>query len=239
MEPIDSFPTLTTVAESAPTRLRTLELGLVLFIVFSQLIATSLYVVFTGVSPNSASIGKVFALTGILMELGSLALLRYVLFRQGRSFASLGFGFSWLDIPRALWIALASYIAFIIWWVVLSQTYWLTGRALNSTPRNVEFMSSMLSVAGVIFLFINPFFEELIARAYVITEVRFLTGSPFLAVLASVLLQSSYHLYQGIVPALLSMALFGVFSLYYVRAKKIMPVILAHMLFDFLALVHR
>jgi membrane protease YdiL (CAAX protease family) len=121
----------------------------------------------------------------------------------------------------------------------LNQTYWLTGRALNSTPRNVEFMSSMLSVAGVIFLLINPFFEELIARAYVITEVRFLTGSSFLAVLASVVLQSSYHLYQGVVPALLSMALFGVFSLYYIRAKKIMPVILAHMLFDFLALVRR
>ena len=95
----------------------------------------------------------------------------------------------------------------------------------------------MVSILGVLFLIINPFFEELTARAYVISEVQFFTSSRGLAVLFSVLLQSSYHLYQGLGPALLTIPLFAVFSLYYVKTKRILPVILAHMFFDFLALL--
>jgi membrane protease YdiL (CAAX protease family) len=100
-------------------------------------------------------------------------------------------------------------------------------------------MSGMLSILGVLFLLLNPFFEELIVRAYVISEVQFFTGSSFLAILVSVAIQSSYHLYQGLVPALLTTSLFTVFSLYYVRTKRITPVIIAHMFFDFLALAVR
>jgi membrane protease YdiL (CAAX protease family) len=236
MEPVVSLPGVAVPAEEQPKRLRSLELGLVLFVVFSQLVVISVYVVLTGANLNGSSPGHAFTVSGILMELGGLALLRYVLFRQGRSFASLGLGFSWTDIPRAVLVIILAYVAFVIWWIAISQTYRFTGRALNSTSHNVDFLSSMLSVWGVLFVILNPFFEELIARAYVISEIQFLTGSSALAVLFSVLLQSSYHLYQGLVPALLTTSLFAVFSLYYVKTKRIMPVILAHMFFDFLAL---
>jgi len=223
-----------TVAEPA-IRLRTIEFGLVLFVVFSQLIAVSLYVVFTGANLYGSTPGKAFTLSGILSELGSLAVLRYVLFRQGRSFSSLGLRFSWKDIPKSLLVTVLAYVAFLIWWVAISQVYRLTGRTLNSTSNNID-LSSMVSVLGLLFLTLNPFFEELAARAYVISEVQFLTGSRALAALVSVVLQSSYHLYQGLGPALLTMPLFAVFSLYYVKTKRITPVILAHMIFDFLAL---
>jgi membrane protease YdiL (CAAX protease family) len=234
MEPVARLPNVAAPEEGAPKRLRALELGLVLLVVFSQLVAISVYAVFTGANLYGSSPGHAFTLVGILMELGGLALLRYVLFRQGRSFAGLGLGFSWNDIPKSVLVIILAYVAFIIWWIAISQTYRLMGRALNSAPHNIDFLASMLSVWGILFLVLNPFFEELIARAYVISEIKFLTGSSTLAVLCSVVLQSSYHLYQGLVPALLTTSLFTVFSLYYVKTKRIMPVILAHMFFDFL-----
>ncbi len=236
MEPVASMPSVALPDEEPPKRLRALELGLVLLVVFSQLVAISVFAVLTGTNLYGSSPGHSFTLVGILMELGGLALLGYVLFRQGRSLANLGLGFSWKDIPRSVLVIILAYVAFIIWWIAIGLTYRLTGHTLSSTPHNVDFLSSLLSVWGILFLILNPFFEELIARAYVISEIQFLTGSSTLAVLSSVLLQSSYHLYQGLIPALLTTSLFTVFSLYYVKTKRIMPVILAHMFFDFLAL---
>jgi membrane protease YdiL (CAAX protease family) len=91
-------------------------------------------------------------------------------------------------------------------------------------------------VGGVAFLsmFLNPFFEELIARAYVQTEVRRLTGSATFAVAVSVLLQTSYHFYQGVPAALTNMGGFLVFALYFAKTKRAGAAIVAHMFFDVL-----
>jgi membrane protease YdiL (CAAX protease family) len=218
-------------------RIRALEFGLVFLIVFSQLLTVSIYTVATGSSLGAATHGKAFTICGILSELGALALLCYVLFRQGRSLASLGFSFSWKDIPKSMLVIVLAYLALIVWWLAIVLVYASFGRTPNRTPQNVEFMSGMLSVGGIVFLLLNPFFEELLVRAYVIGEVQYFTGSSFLALMASVLIQSGYHLYQGVVPAVLSTSIFTVFSLYFLKTKRIVPVILAHMFFDLLALV--
>jgi membrane protease YdiL (CAAX protease family) len=233
-------PAETTARTAAePTRrLRIIELGLVLLVAFSQQIALSLYALFTRANLYGSSPGRALMFSGLLMEIGPLAVLWYVLFRQGRSFQSLGLGFSWKDIPKSLLVILLSYVAIMIWWAAVSQGYRVAaGHALDYQTRNVDFMSSAISVWGVLFMVLNPFYEELIARAYVISEIQFLTGSAWLAVLFSVVLQASYHLYQGLAPALLATSIFTVFSLYYVKTKRITPVILAHMFFDLLALL--
>lgn len=88
----------------------------------------------------------------------------------------------------------------------------------------------------LVYALINPLKEELIARAFVMSEVRFLTGRSWVAVTASVGLQVSYHFYQGIFAALSYIALFLVFALCYSRTRLILPIILAHLYFDLLAL---
>jgi membrane protease YdiL (CAAX protease family) len=239
MDDETSAPATSTVPAAPLKNLRALEFGLIFLIVFAPLLAMSIYTVTTGSNLGGSTPGKAFTLSGILTEVSALALLRYVLLRQGRDFRSLGLWFSWKDILRSVLIIVLGYIAFLVWWFSIVAIYRGLGRPLNSAPQNVEFMSSMLSILGVLFLLLNPFFEELIVRAYVISEVQFFTGSSSLAVLVSVAIQSSYHLYQGVVPALLTTSLFTVFSLYYVRTKRITPVIIAHMFFDFLALAVR
>jgi Type II CAAX prenyl endopeptidase Rce1-like len=44
---------------------------------------------------------------------------------------------------------------------------------------------------------VNPFYEELIVRAYLMTELLDFTASPLLAIFASVAVQFSCHLYYG------------------------------------------
>jgi membrane protease YdiL (CAAX protease family) len=84
---------------------------------------------------------------------------------------------------------------------------------------------------------ISPVFEEMIVRAYLMSETIALTGSSALAILASVLLQTSYHLYQGLPYALSAGIIFLIFSVYYARTQRIVPVILAHLIWDISALL--
>jgi membrane protease YdiL (CAAX protease family) len=89
----------------------------------------------------------------------------------------------------------------------------------------------------VFFALLNPFFEELIVRAYTMSELRFLGGATAVPILVSVALQTSYHLYQGLqnVPSLA--VFFLVLSIYYYKYGRIFPVILAHLYVDVYALL--
>jgi len=117
-----------------------------------------------------------------------------------------------------------------------------TGSPFHLHHANVEFIHGpdrgwSLPLL-LIYVLINPIKEELIARAYVMSEVRFLTGRWWAAVVASVGLQVCYHFYQGVFAALSYSAVFLVFALYYARTRLILPVILAHLYFDLLSLGH-
>jgi hypothetical protein len=43
---------------------------------------------------------------------------------------------------------------------------------------------------------VNPFYEKIIVRAYTMPEMEYLTKNNFLAIIFSVALQASCHLYQ-------------------------------------------
>ena len=73
-------------------------------------------------------------------------------------------------------------------------------------------------------------------RAFLITEFQGVYLSTTLAVFVSVALQTSYHLYQGLPGALSHVPIFLTFSLYYVRTRRILPVVLAHLVMDVLSL---
>jgi membrane protease YdiL (CAAX protease family) len=85
---------------------------------------------------------------------------------------------------------------------------------------------------------LNPFFEELIVRAYLMTEVLDLTGSSTLAVALSVALQFAYHLSYGWAAAISLSFQFLIFALYYAFTRRALPIIVAHSLFDISGLLH-
>lgn len=105
----------------------------------------------------------------------------------------------------------------------------------SAAPNARDFFAHP-SVMAIPFSLLNPFFEELIVRAYLMTEVIELTGSQLLAILASVVVQSSYHLYYGWAGAIAISFQFLVFAIYYARARQALPIIVAHGFFDIFAL---
>jgi membrane protease YdiL (CAAX protease family) len=109
--------------------------------------------------------------------------------------------------------------------------HYLTAKPLHSI---LGFGISALSIA---YACLNPFTEELIVRGYTISEVLDLGANRTLAVLISVLVQLSYHLYQGFVNVLWLMPMFVVFSIYYVRSRRILPIIIVHLAMDLLAIL--
>ena len=74
-------------------------------------------------------------------------------------------------------------------------------------------------------------------RAYVMTEIRELTGSNMMAVVSSVLLQASYHLYYGWIGALSIAFPFSVFAIYYALSRRAVPIIVGHAVFDLYGLI--
>jgi membrane protease YdiL (CAAX protease family) len=224
------------LAQRSNRKLRSFELILVLFVAFAVSVSVSIYSVVSGANLYGANNASALNFAGVIQEVAALGVLFYVLFRQRRRPRDLGLSFKWTDLPLSVGLAFVAMIAEIILWQLLSYGFIrATGHGLNANPKNVEFIASSFTIWTLILIIVNPFFEELIVRAYLITEVQSLTGSAVIAVVLSVTLQATYHLYQGVTSVVLYAALFAVFSIYYARTRRIVPVILAHFYFDFMA----
>jgi len=87
------------------------------------------------------------------------------------------------------------------------------------------------------FSLINPFFEELIVRAYLMTELRELTGSVTLAAAASLVLQTSYHIYYGWAGMLSVGFIFIVFAACFMIWRRAFPIVVAHGINDLIGYV--
>jgi membrane protease YdiL (CAAX protease family) len=141
------------------------------------------------------------------------------------------------DLPQGFFLFLGSIIVAQFATVPVQHFYrsW-TGHWLM--PKNLHplfgFGVSLLSIA---FTCVNPFFEELIVRAYTMSEIWSAGGSAGVAIAVSVALQMSYHLYQGAARAIGLTVIFTIYSIYYAQTRKIAPVVLAHLAMDSLALI--
>jgi membrane protease YdiL (CAAX protease family) len=211
--------------ERAPEsrRLRLCELALVIGVGFLQPLTVSLYHWWTNarIAPSTA-LGSLFSILDATIAISVLA---YVLYRQGRSLRTIGLVFRRTDI---LWALL------ILMFDRLMTTAVFKDLAGFATPKHFP-----LGYAGVIsWLAVVPAAarEELLVRAYLMTEVAGLTENWGIAVVASVGFQTLYHLYQGTPAALMAAGSFFVSAVYYANTRRITPVILAHSLHNFLYL---
>jgi membrane protease YdiL (CAAX protease family) len=85
--------------------------------------------------------------------------------------------------------------------------------------------------------FQNAILEEVIVVGYLMTRLRQLGMTTVWIVATSAVLRGSYHLYQGF-GAFVGNAVMGVvFALFFLRTKRVMPLIVAHTLLDIAAFV--
>jgi membrane protease YdiL (CAAX protease family) len=232
--PIDAAAAISPIPTWRPSerQLRIFEVVLLCVIAFggSILYSTYYYLGLTSAAGMRASWNWTYA--GV-HELAALGLLCYILFRRSRSLSDLGMSWTRKDFGHSFLVLLLALAASS---VVFSCLYFsgLTAISYGAAGNRVGrvLFGGGVSLATIAFQFINPFYEELIVRAYLMTEIRQLTNSMSRAVIISTLLQMSYHFYQGAPLAFSEGACFLVLSIYYARTNRITPVILAHLYMD-------
>jgi drug/metabolite transporter (DMT)-like permease len=94
--------------------IRLIELLLVTGVAFAATIFVSVYSLLFGAFTSNAQGGHILVFYGLIYELIAVAVLCYVLFRQGRSPREIGLTFSWKDIPLSLALSSVAYIAFYV-----------------------------------------------------------------------------------------------------------------------------
>lgn len=238
----DSIPVVIDVAPVAAhadvsageRRQRWFELILVLLIACAGSIVNALYLLHSG---STAALGtsSLRWTYGIIHEISVLLLLAYVLSRRGLRFNSLGLRWSIRDVGVGLLVVGVAIAAYILGSALIQWLHYAAYGSFAKETSGREFFAHP-SLVFLPFVVLNSFFEELIVRAYLMSEVLALTGSRIGAVLASVVFQSSYHLYYGWAGAASISFLFLSFALYYVRSRRALPIIVAHGLFDLYAL---
>ncbi|WP_229067420.1 CPBP family intramembrane glutamic endopeptidase [Actinoplanes sp. DH11] len=83
----------------------------------------------------------------------------------------------------------------------------------------------------------NSILEEVIVVGYLITRLRTTRLSIAAIVAISAVLRGSYHLYQGFGGFIGNAVMGVVFALFFLRTKRVMPLIVAHALLDICAFV--
>jgi membrane protease YdiL (CAAX protease family) len=173
---------------------------------------------------------------GFAHEITSLLVVGYVLARRGRRFRDLGLGMSIRDVGSGLFLAVTAYLAYSAGSIAIYAIHYRLYGVPAAHHAAREFFAHPTAF-GVAYILLASVFEELIVRAYLMTEIVELTNSRAIAVGASVAIQASYHLYYGWSGALSLACSFLSLALYYAGWRRILPCIIAHELFDLYGLM--
>ena len=215
---------------------RWIDLGMVMAVAFASSILGSIYRALHSEALYQSNPRLLF---GIVQEAIALCLFLVLFKRQERRLSDIGFGFRWTDVPKGLGLAVAGLTAI---WVVYFATSFvsfviLSHKLVDNGPRWNFAGASVWAILP--FLVLNPFFEEILVRGYLMTELIDLRKSVVLAALISLVVQTSYHLYYGVFGALMVGCGLSIFVIYYAKSRRLMPVILGHMFWDLITVFSR
>jgi uncharacterized protein len=172
-----------------------------------------------------------YQLLGIAFGLVPVLLALYLL---GRERAALGLSARRprFDLGWGLGLAAAIGIPGLLL-VYAAARLGLNAQIVPAALKHVWWAIPVLIIAAIQ----NAVLEEVVVVGYLITRLRQLELQPWLVVGLSAVLRGSYHLYQGF-GAFVGNAVMGVvFALFFLRFKRVMPLIVAHSLLDIAAFV--
>lgn len=171
----------------------------------------------------------------LIMELLMLGLLWHILRLNSETLDDLTVPFSGRDLLRGLGLAFWAYGAYYLAAVTLVK---IAGpSAGEQSRRSFDVFRTELTIFYLLTAIVNPFAEEFLVRGFLQTRLRQAGHGALGVVLASVALQASYHLYQGVVPCLSLGFSFLIFALYYQANRRLWPVVIAHLIMDVLAML--
>lgn len=175
-------------------------------------------------------------LAGVFQEIGILSLLGYILWRGGRSLRDIGFRWSLKDAAVGILLFAASY-AFYYCGALFLQVVHYTIYGSYSAYGSARQVFGHMPPLALAYALINPFFEELVVRAYLMTEIHALTGSMLFASTVSLVFQTSYHIYYGWMGmfsvGFSFLALVGYFAIW----RRALPLVVAHGISDVIGFI--
>jgi membrane protease YdiL (CAAX protease family) len=214
-------------------QLRIFELVLVLAIGFLPSLVASIAFTFTGNLRDFTNYDSTDYIVWILHGLLSITLMFYILFKNNRNSTDIGLSlkFNWKDLLIGFGLLL---FAGALNAVVAGSVHIFFPEFINqaSNPKNLGFIKAQYKGFLTIATIIIPLQEELIVRGYTMTEIFYLTDNRILAIIISVAIQFSYHLYQGLASAIFMLPYFILISIYFLRTGNLNPVIFSHILID-------
>ncbi|MDF5725903.1 MAG: CPBP family intramembrane metalloprotease, partial [Rhizonema sp. PD37] len=200
--------------------IRLIELLIVTAVAFGATLFKSVCILLTGAEFTYSEFIKypmIFMGSLTVNKLAITALVIYFIIKPGRSLKELGFSWYWTDFFLSIVLLIVVELATRLCSYLLYEVYYVTtNNYLYAAPKNIGFIKGGINVWSVADKLVNPFFEEFFFRAYIISEVKFLTNNLGLAFFISVTLQGMCHLYQGFGSALIVSVSFIIFSLYYI-----------------------
>jgi membrane protease YdiL (CAAX protease family) len=218
--------------QGLPDRRRRWEdLALVMLIGFLPLVMSGIYRLFVPPVENAPAQMNWRFSNGLVQEFCILFLFVVLLRRQGRRLSDIGLSFHWLDILRGAVLAAGSwmlyplalqFIRFIYSWFGLQPHY----------RSSEKIFAGGLFVLDLAYTTLAPFFEEILVRGYLMTELIGLSWPVWLAMLTSVVLQTSYHLYYGVAGALAAGSTFLISAIYFAKTRRLTPVVLSHLFWN-------
>jgi membrane protease YdiL (CAAX protease family) len=215
---------------------RIFQLILVLTVAFALPLIGSLLVFFGRRTLHPATQPR--TLVAVIFQVIGLSCLALVLKYQKRSVKDIGVRLPMriVEVAHSFGLFLGAFPVGLVAGLVLVGVYAALGHQIHPAFNASTLFGNHITILTVLFVLLNPFHEELIVRGFLITEVEALYNNSALAIFISVLIQSSYHLYQGLAAALLHASTFWLFSIYFVRTRRILPVVMAHLFLDVSAL---
>lgn len=171
----------------------------------------------------------------IVYELVVLSILGWFLHQRGWNLRRVGLNPNIRETFVGIGLAAAFYFISIVVWIAITSMKPELGRTIAAMQAKLVApdlaMSSIVAVS-----LLNPVYEELFVCGYVISALKDSRGIWF-AINTSVAIRLVYHFYQGM-PAIIGVLPIGlIFSYWYVKTGRLWPVIVAHAVFDFIALL--
>jgi uncharacterized protein len=216
-------------------RTRWIDLSLVLLVGFAEAILFAIYRLLYPSNSTSPVPSSVIGIIDLLLQDGiAFLMLAYVLSRQKRGPGSIGIGFRWSDPFKGVGLWILGVIVVMAFRYVIKSIDYALGIAPDS--RSVTHAGwKERSITDLLNDISSPIVEEVLVRGYLMTEMIQL-GKPLgAAIMASVVFQTSYHLYYGWGTAISLSGFFLVLAVYFANSKRLAPVICAHLFWDLIA----
>jgi membrane protease YdiL (CAAX protease family) len=218
--------------EQPSARKRWIDLGLVLIIAFADPIVSAVFALFHPEFAASPMRYPGLSISYLILRHGTAFLaLWYVLSRRQRSIRSIGLEFRFSDPFKGVGLMILAFILVAgLHFLVISVDH--AFGIVPDTRTVADAGWKQRSVAELIHDFSSPIFEEVLVRGYLMTELIELGKPVAFAIAASVILQTSYHVYYGLGRAVALSGVFIVFAAYFAKTRRLTPVILAHLFWD-------